>query len=130
MTFKPYPKQGIPAKKEKKPLKRTRIKYKRKDTGQTDLFQDIAASREWICFVTKERLYQLTATSFAHVLPKALNKYPRFKLYHKNIVLVKNDIHYLWDHTPRSELKKDPRFDKLFALEAELKEEYKQLYGK
>lgn len=128
--FNPRPKEGMPPKKAKKPIKRTSLKYKRKRTGEGELFMDIATERPWVCFVTGETLYQLVATSFLHVLPKALNKYPKFKLFPKNIVLATNDVHFKWDKSPRSELKKDPRFDKLFDLEEELKEEYKQLYGK
>lgn len=64
--FRPYPKSGMPAKKDKKPLKKSRIKYKKKDTGQISIFEDIASEREWVCFVTGQTLYQLTATSFCH----------------------------------------------------------------
>ena len=106
---------------------RKKIQSSKKGTGQAEIFEEIAAEREWVCFVTGTRLFQLTATQFAHVLPKALNKYPLFKLYKPNIQLVTNEAHYLWDHTPRSELRKDKRFDKLFELEEQLKEEYKLL---
>lgn len=104
--------------------------YKREATGEAELFEEIASEREWICFVTGQPLRELTPTSFMHVLPKALNKYPKFKLHKPNIQLVADEIHYKWDHTPRSECRKDPRFDKLFKLEEELKTEYKKLYGK
>lgn len=127
MTFNPQPKKGTPPKKEKKPLKRTRIKYKKKDTGQVEIFTEIAQEREWICYVSGEKLWQLKSNQFMHVLPKALNKYPKFKLYKKNIVLATDQIHTMWDTYPRSELRKDKRFDKLFTLEAELIEEYKNL---
>jgi hypothetical protein len=93
-------------------------------TGQAEIFEEISEEREWRCFVTDTRLMELTATQFMHVLPKALNKYPLFKLYKKNIQLATNEVHFKWDHTPRSELRKDRRFDKLFALEEELKQEY------
>ena len=101
-----------------------------KPTGEKEVFQEIAGEREWICFVTGTPLTELTATQFMHVLPKALNKYPLFKLYKKNIQLAADEIHYAWDFKPRSELKKDPRFDKLFELEEELKQEYKLLKSK
>lgn len=127
MTFNPQPKKGMPLKKEKKPLKRARIKYKKKDTGQVDVFTEIAQEREWMCFVSGEKLWQLKSNQFMHVLPKALNKYPKFKLYKKNIVIAADQIHTMWDTYPRSELRKDKRFDKLFTLEAELIEEYKNL---
>lgn len=125
--FRPQPKQGMPAKKEKKLLKRTRIKYKKKDSGQIDIFTDIAETREWFCFVTGVKLWQLTATSFAHILPKALNKYPLMKLDPRNIVLLSDEAHFAWDHTPRSDLKNKPEWDKMFKLESELKEIYKTL---
>lgn len=99
----------------------------KKGTGEKEVFEEIAEEREWVCFVTGATLYELTATQFAHVLPKALNRYPLFKLYKPNIVLLSNEAHYSWDFVPRSELRKDRRFDKLFELEEKLKEEYKLL---
>jgi len=102
-------------------------KYVRKATGEAELFEEIASEREWVDFVTGEKLWKLTPTQFIHVLPKALNKYPIFKLYKENIVLGSNDTHFKWDNVPRSELKKDQRFDKLFALEAQLIEEYNRI---
>jgi len=104
-------------------------KYVRKATGEAELFEEIASEREWVDFVTSEPLRELTPTQFIHVLPKALNKYPLFKLYKENIVLGSNDTHFKWDNVPRSELKKDQRFDKLFALESQLIEEYKRIKG-
>lgn len=103
-------------------------KFKTKTpTGEREVFAEIASERDWRCFVTGVELTELKASTFAHVLPKALNKYPLFKLYKPNIQLVSDDVHYAWDFKPRSELKKDPRFDKLFELEEQLKEEYKNL---
>lgn len=128
--FKSYFKEGPKHNKEKKPLKRSRIKHKNKDTGQIYTFTEIAEEREWACYVSGEKLWQLKGNQFLHVLSKALNKYPKFINHKPNIVLATDEIHHLWDHTPRSELKNDARFDKLFRLESELKEEYKLLYGK
>jgi len=102
-------------------------KSRKSPTGEKEVFEEIAEEREWTCFVTGATLYELTATQFMHVLPKALNKYPLFKLYKPNIQLATNEAHYAWDFVPRSELKKDRRFDKLFELEEKLKEEYKLL---
>ena len=106
-------------------------KFKAKTpTGEREIFEQISSERDWRCFVTGVELRELKASTFAHCLPKALNKYPLFKLYKPNIVLLADEIHYAWDFKPRSELKKDPRFDKLFALEEELKQEYKNLKSK
>jgi hypothetical protein len=123
--FNPQPKRGMPPKKERKSLKRTALKKGKKPTGEKEIFTSIAESREWKCFVTGEPLHELKSTQFAHVLPKAENRYPKFKLYEKNIVLLSDYAHYLWDFGARSELKKDKRFERLFKLEAELLEEYK-----
>ncbi len=112
------------AKKKAEGKKTGPYQYKREATGEAELFEQIAEERDWKCFVTGERLSCLTPTSFMHVLPKALNKYPLFKLYKPNIQLVKDEIHYRWDHTPRSELK-EPYWQKLFDLEERLKEHYK-----
>jgi len=106
-------------------------KFKAKTpTGEREIFAEIASERDWRCYVTGVELKELKASTFAHCLSKALNKYPLFKLYKPNIVLLADEIHYAWDFKPRSELKKDPRFDKLFALEEELKQEYKLLKSK
>lgn len=125
--FNPQPKKGMPPKKGKKPLKRTAIKKVSKNTGQKDVFEEIAEEREWICFVSGVTLWDLKPTQFAHVLPKALNRYPKFKLYKKNIVLLSDEKHREWDFSPRSELRKREEWNKMFELEQELIEEYKQL---
>lgn len=119
---KPFGIRSSLSKKKAKPV------FKQKaGTGQAEVFEEIAEEREWVCFVSDVGLTQLTATQFAHVLPKALNKYPLFKLYKKNIVILSDEIHYAWDFWPESKLRADRRFDKLFALQDELKEEYKLL---
>ena len=121
--FNPQPK-SVTIKKPKKGLKRTAIKKKFKVTGEAEIFAEIAEEREWICAVTGEKLWELTPTQFLHVLPKALNRFPKYKLYKKNIVLASNEVHRKWDFSPRSELRKDPQFDVLFELEEELKNQY------
>lgn len=125
--FNPRPKSGPSPKKEKKPLKRTRIKYKRKDTGQIDTFTEIASEREWRDFITGEPLQALSTINFAHVLSKAMNRYYKFKTYKKNIVLLDEPQHAAWDKEPRSKIINDPKWRKMFELEAELKLEYKNL---
>jgi len=112
------------AKKKAVGKKTGKYTYVRQATGEMSLFESIAEKREWVDFVTGEKLWKLTPTQFLHVLPKALNKYPLFKLYEKNIVLGSDDTHFKWDNAPRSELRKDPRWNKMFELEEELKKEY------
>lgn len=129
MKFNPQPKKGMPEKKKPKPLKRTPLKKVKKKTGEKEVFESIAESREWVCFVTGEKLYELKASQFAHVLSKAPNKYPKFKLLDRNIVLLSDWAHRKWDFSPRSELT-EPIWDKMKALESVLKTEYKLLKNK
>lgn len=124
--FNPCPKEGMPPKKAKKALKRSPIKKKFKKTGESIIFEEIAAERDWKCFVTGSKLPHLSATSFMHILPKALNRYPKMKLYKPNIVLVRDDIHYAYDFMPKSTLV-EPYWDKVWELQAELLNEYRKL---
>lgn len=104
----------------------------KKPTGEREVFQGIADNLRdrWNCFVCGRPLGDLTASNFAHVLPKALNKYPLFKLNPDNIRLLCHDsygsCHHRFDKEPRSTLT-EPMWQPLFDLEAQLKEEYKQL---
>jgi hypothetical protein len=107
----------------KKPSKPFQSYAYKEPTGEAELFAEIAETREWVCFVSGEPLYELKPNQFLHVLPKALNKYPKYKLYAKNVILASDDIHIQWDFSPRSELT-DPIWEPLFKLEAELKQQY------
>lgn len=110
------------------PIKRTPLTYKRKVTGERKLFLEIWDSiKEHKCFVTGEPIHEFHIRNFAHVLPKGQNKYPLFKLKKDNIVILEFEAHYLWDNGLRSELKEQPEWNKMFELEAELKEQYKNL---
>lgn len=124
--FNPCPKEGPKPKKEPKPIKRTRIKYKKKDTGQVDTFTEIAEEREWYDWITGEKLWKLEAINFAHVLPKALNKFPLYKCYSPNIILVTAETHRKIDFWPESDLRKDPAFDKFFKLRDPVKNNFTQ----
>jgi hypothetical protein len=77
---------------------------------------------------------------FAHVLPKAQNKYPYFKYYARNIVLLSPGEHGLWDQgTEEARIaysleieaatggRAKADWDKLKALEVSLKEEYNKV---
>lgn len=78
---------------------------------------------------------------FAHVLAKGMNQYPLFKFYAKNIVLLTPLEHTLWDQgTEEARIaysleieaatggRTKADWDKLKALEASLKEEYKKAF--
>lgn len=107
---------------------KTRSWKHKKPTGEILLFESIWNTRRHESFLNKEPLGDsLDVKFFAHVLPKAQNKYPKFKLYDKNIVLLTWDQHHFWDNGIRSDLMKLPEWSKLFDLEAELKKEYEML---
>jgi len=78
---------------------------------------------------------------FAHVLPKGLNKYPYFKLYARNIVIVTPDEHHLIDNgtdeqrisyaldvEEHSGGRNTANWNRLKVLEAELRAEYLQWF--
>ena len=71
-------------------------------------------------------------TTFAHVLPKAQNKYPRFKILAINIVFLTPDEHHLWDNQ-RYKIEKDPelrrQWSKMFFLEDHLKWLYAKMFS-
>ena len=96
---------------------------------QREMFLFISQNRPKYSFVSNELLgVDLTASNFAHVLPKAEAKYPLFKCYEKNIALLTRDEHFLWDQRRHSiDTIKQPGWLKLFSLEKELKAEYEYI---
>ena len=124
----------------KKPLG---YKYSRRNTGEVDIYEKVLENmpdHETRCFVCGIRVPLVTHNNMAHVLPKG--KYEKFRLNPDNIVILchsfiarnrpdgtpTNGCHSDWDTKPRSGLK-DPMWDKLFALEAQLLDEYKRIEG-
>lgn len=99
-------------------------KFKKEATGEGIVFKQIASTRKHVSFVSGDEIKNLTHANMAHVLPKAANKYPLFKLYPKNIQILTFDEHFLWDNK-RESLRDKPQWEKMFLLEEELKEEYK-----
>lgn len=101
-----------------------------KKTGEKEIFKIISETQEHKCFVCGKQLGELTVSNFAHILPKALNKYPLFKLNIDNIFLFCHDsyssCHHRFDKMPRSTLT-EPMWNKVFELEKQLKEEYIKL---
>lgn len=114
-----------------KPPKKA-YQYKRKPTGERVLFDVIFNTRPQVSCVSGESLAsykdtELYVNLFAHVIPKAKNRYPMFKLYDRNIALLTPQEHEQWDDR-RWEVENDPRWQCMFALEEILKEEYAQLH--
>ena len=140
MTFRPDPKPIKGEKKKPKPLKRTAIKKKFKATGEKHVFEevldDISSDGPTTCFVCGKQLSVITHSNFAHILSKG--QYPDMRLFSPNIKIMchyitaitredgkpTNGCHSDWDTKPRSSLKEE-MWKKVFELEYELKEMYK-----
>jgi DNA-directed RNA polymerase subunit RPC12/RpoP len=108
-------------------------------TGEKVMFEMIWNEREHKSFLTEQSLegyfgHESWFALFAHVLSKAQNKYPKFKLYKKNIVLLTPFEHHLLDHgteKQREDYAKEYNCDwnKIYKLKEELKNEYKAYRG-
>lgn len=101
-----------------------------KATGEKDLFHIILDSfgdDPIKCFVCGKRLSIVTHANFAHILRKG--RYERFRLNPDNLRIMCYNIqgtgcHSIFDNNPRSEIINKPEWQKVFELEARLKEEY------
>jgi len=109
-------------------------RYVRKKTGELEVFEMIWKERAHKSFLSGKKLRKFSPTYFAHVLSKAQNKYPKFKLYKKNIILLTPEEHYLLDQGTIEQRKKydienNCSFDKIKQLYGELKDEYEKKYS-
>lgn len=122
----------------------------KKPTGEKRMFDEIWEEREeddgghksYISGLSVDQHHgtKFYPNLFAHVLAKGLNKYPKFKLYKPNIMLLTPGEHRLLDHGSEEqrinyELKMSQQgvtvdWQKLYDLQDQLKEEYKLKYGK
>lgn len=103
---------------------------KKKPTGEALMFLIIAQEKPHVCFVCGEPIRPITYASCAHVLAKG--KYPKFRLYAKNVVFLCSPFdgcraHHRYDFEPHSELISLPEWKPLFELRDLLLEEYKKL---
>ena len=105
-------------------------KFIKEPTGEKELFLEIWQNSNQRCFVCDKPILQPIVSNFMHVLPKALNKYPKYKTYVKNVVLGCHDsetsCHHRYDKMPRNTLT-EPMWQKLFTLEKELKQQYPEI---
>ena len=122
------------------PCNNKRLKEKtvpKKATGQANLFFEIWNEREHKSFLSGIPLDKFEGSNlffnlFAHVLSKALNKYPKFILNKENIILLTPEEHTLLDHGTKEQrdkyaLEKNCDWDKIYKLEIILKLKYKKL---
>ena len=129
---------------KRSPIKRSPLKPKRvKSEGLIILYKEIAKERELKSFVSGVDLSKVSKdfwrNLFAHVLAKGQNKYPKFKLYKKNIVLLSPKEHDLYDNGTEFEREEYARnmmkqgivvrWQKLYDLREELLTEYKDKHG-
>lgn len=121
--FTPDPKPEPKAKKKAKGLSR----YK-KPTGEKPMFENIWNSRPHKSEISETPIPEPSPFNFLHVIPKGQNKYPKFKLYEKNIVLGTYDEHHIWDNARHLADPEDPKWARMYALEAVLIQEYKIKY--
>ena len=101
------------------------------------MYYEIWQEREHISFLSGKSLESYFGTDyfrnmFAHVLAKGQNKYPRFKTYKKNIVLLTPYEHHLFDNGTIEQRQKYADetgcdWGKLYDLMNGLKDEYKRL---
>lgn len=122
-SFKPYPKP------EKIVKTKKAYKYNRKPTGEKQIFLEIWNERPHSSQISNDHIPSPTPSNFLHVLPKALNKYPKLKLDKQNIILATEQEHHFWDNQ-RYIIKDDPQWSFMFELEQTLIKKYKLLYSK
>ncbi len=98
-----------------------------------EFYWELWYERNHVSWLSGLPLYQFDLSCFCHVLAKASNRYYKFKFYKKNIVLLTQREHYLFDMGTVSSRatyqKENPSCDweRLFALKAELLDEYQNL---
>ena len=123
------PNKFSPDPKPEKVIKEKKIyKYKRKPTGEKPLFESIWAERPHNSQISNIPIPNPDPANFLHILPKALNKYPKFKLNKQNIIIGTKLEHHLFDND-RSKIINDPQWQWVFELEASLKQQYNDLYS-
>lgn len=98
-----------------------------------EFYQQLWDEREHVSFVSGLPIYQIELSVFAHVLAKAQSRYPKFKFYKPNVVLLTPEEHFLLDMGSMDQRLKYAHahpgcnWGKIFVLAEQLKEEYKLL---
>lgn len=99
----------------------------------TCFYYAIWGERPHISFISGKPIYSFSPVNFAHVLAKGQGKYPKFKFYKKNVVLLTFEEHTLYDQGTKDQrekyAKKNPACDwgKLDRLKEQLILEYNAL---
>ncbi len=119
-TFKPDLKP-LKVEKAKKPYS-----FKKKPTGEIDVFKNIWEERGPYSEISGTFLGEFNVCYFIHILPKGKNKFPHFKLRPDNIILGSLAEHHNFDNARYKCV--GPEWQPLFQKESDLKEEYKILH--
>ncbi|MBN2617235.1 MAG: hypothetical protein JXR64_02860 [Spirochaetales bacterium] len=77
--------------------------YKKTATGELQLFELIWKERIHKSYLSGRKLEYFSVSLFAHVLPKAQNKFPKWKLNPDNIILLTEYEHHLYDNGTMSQ---------------------------
>lgn len=102
--------------------------YKKKPTGELELFKSIWQERGPHSEISGQYLGEFNICYFAHILPKAKNKYPHFKLNPDNICIMSFDEHFIYDNQFHKCNTTD--WNWIIEKKAKLKFEYEYLYSK
>lgn len=117
--FRPDPKPEKIIKPKKK------YSFKKKPTGEKEVFEKIWAERPHFCQICFTPIPEPTPSNFMHVLAKGLNKYPKFKLNPQNIVMACSDCHHIWDNARHKA--NAPEWKWVHELELSLKQQYSKI---
>lgn|SRR5512133_373655 len=108
--------------------------------NESDMFEWIWENREHRCYLTGSPLDQYEGTDFfhnlfAHVLPKAQNAFPLFRLNPDNVVFLRPDLHLLADQGSQDQRDKAAKeqgfsWQKLQDKADELMADYRLNYDK
>lgn len=128
-NWKPFdPNRFTPNRKNYSAIKPAKpLRAKKKPTGELGVFELIWADRPHKSHFSGAPIAEFQPVHFMHILSKAKNQYPHFKLYPPNIVLGTEEEHYVHHNVARSEWPEDFRKE-IERLETELKIEYSQKY--
>jgi len=95
-----------------------------KPTGEKEFNTALYKKRGGKCQITNEPV-PFKAICFMHVLSKGA--YSKYRLFNYNVMLVKEEIHWLYDNSSKEELlKKYPKASIIYELKEELKRAYHQ----
>lgn len=96
-------------------------------TGEKELFWNIWRNHDHFCEVCDLHILYFNPAHFAHILSKAENKYPKFKLHPDNISVMCLGCHTTYDHE-NHKVASDRRFDFIIKRAKKLIDEYKMLF--